>query len=53
MYTTCYVRTAEEGAQMAKANVDLIVPHVGLTSGGTTGSESAMALDEAARRQKI
>ena len=49
MYTTCYIRTAEEGVQMAKANVDLIVPHIGLTSGGTTGSEGAMALDEAAK----
>ena len=49
LYTTCYIRTAEEGVQMAKANVDLIVPHVGLTSGGTTGSEGAMTLDEAAK----
>jgi predicted TIM-barrel enzyme len=49
MYTTCYIRTAEEGVQMAKANVDLIVPHIGLTSGGTTGSEGAMALDEAVK----
>jgi len=49
MYTTCYIRTAEEGVQMAKANADLIVPHIGLTSGGTTGSEGAMALDEAVK----
>jgi predicted TIM-barrel enzyme len=49
MYTTCYIRTAEEGVQMAKANVDLIVPHIGLTSGGTTGSEGAMTLDEAVK----
>jgi predicted TIM-barrel enzyme len=33
MYTTCYIRTAAEGVQMARANVDLIVPHIGLTSG--------------------
>jgi len=49
LYTTCYVRTAEEGAQMAQAGVDLIVPHIGLTSGGTTGSAKAMSLDEAAK----
>ena len=49
LYTTCYIRTAEEGVQMAKANVDLIVPHIGLTSGGTTGSEGAMTLDEAVK----
>ena len=49
LYTTCYVRTPEEGAQMAHAGVDLIVPHVGLTSGGTTGSGATMSLDEAAK----
>jgi predicted TIM-barrel enzyme len=49
LYTTCYVRTTEEGAQMARAGVDLIVPHIGLTSGGTTGSAKAMSLDEAAK----
>jgi predicted TIM-barrel enzyme len=49
LYTTCYVRTAKEGAQMTQAGVDLIVPHIGLTSGGTTGSTKAMSLDEAAK----
>ena len=49
LYTTCYVRTAEEGAKMAQAGVDLIVPHIGLTSGGTTGSTKTMSLDEAAK----
>jgi predicted TIM-barrel enzyme len=48
LYTTCYVRTGEEGSQMAKAGVDLVVPHVGLTSGGTIGGGEAMSLDEAA-----
>ena len=32
---------------MARANVDLIVPHIGLTNGGTTGPGGAMTLDEA------
>ena len=49
LYTTCYIRTPEEGVQMAKADVDVIVPHIGLTSGGTTGSGGAMTLDEAVR----
>lgn len=49
LYTTCYIRTGEEGVQMAKAGVDLVVPHIGLTSGGTTGSGGAMSLDEAAK----
>lgn len=49
LYTSCYIRTPEEGVQMAQAGVDLIVPHVGLTSGGTIGAGKAMSLDEAAR----
>jgi predicted TIM-barrel enzyme len=47
LYTSSYIRTAEEGVQMAKAGVDVIVPHIGLTSGGTIGSKKAMSLDEA------
>ena len=47
LYTTCYIRTPEESIQMAHAGVDLIVPHVGLTSGGTIGAGGAMSLDEA------
>jgi predicted TIM-barrel enzyme len=49
LYSSCYIRTAEEGIQMAKAGVDMIVPHIGLTSGGTTGSKKAMSLDEAVK----
>ena len=49
LYTTCYVRTPEESRQMAKAGVDLIVPHVGLTTGGTIGAKDALTLEEAAR----
>jgi predicted TIM-barrel enzyme len=49
LFTTCYVRTPEESAQMAKARVDIVVPHVGLTSGGTIGSGDAMSLNEAVK----
>jgi predicted TIM-barrel enzyme len=48
LYTTCYVRTPEESRQMAAAGVDLIVPHVGLTTGGTIGAKYAISLEEAA-----
>jgi predicted TIM-barrel enzyme len=48
LYTTCYVRTAEESRQMADAGVDVVIPHVGLTSGGTIGAEQAMTLEQAA-----
>ena len=47
LYAICYIRTSEEAVQMVKTGVDVIVPHVGLTSGGTTGTERAMSLDEA------
>ncbi len=48
LYTTCYVRTPDESRQMAAAGVDLIVPHVGLTTGGTIGAKNALSLEEAA-----
>jgi predicted TIM-barrel enzyme len=49
LYTTCYVRTPEESRQMAEAGVDLIVPHVGLTTGGTIGAGHALPMDEAVK----
>jgi predicted TIM-barrel enzyme len=48
LYTTCYVRTPEESRQMASVGVDLIVPHVGLTSGGTIGAKDSLSLEQAA-----
>jgi predicted TIM-barrel enzyme len=48
LYTTCYVRTPDESRAMATAGVDVIVPHVGLTSGGTIGAGAAMTLEQAA-----
>jgi predicted TIM-barrel enzyme len=48
LYTTCYVRTPDESRQMATAGVDLVVPHVGLTTGGTIGAKNAVSLEEAA-----
>lgn len=49
LYTTCYVATPDEAKQMAAVGVDLVVPHVGLTSGGTIGASQAMSLDDAVR----
>ena len=46
LYTMAYVRTPEESRQMAQAGVDMIVPHVGLTAGGTIGAKHAKALEE-------
>jgi predicted TIM-barrel enzyme len=49
LFTTCYIRTPEESRQMAEAGVDLIVPHVGLTTGGTIGAGASLSLDEAVK----
>ena len=49
-----YVFNAEEAAAMAKADADIIVAHVGLTSSGTIGARTVMSLDDAvARIQEI
>ena len=49
LYTTCYVRTPEKSRKMAEAGVDLIVPHVGLTAGGTIGAGYTLSMDEAVK----
>jgi predicted TIM-barrel enzyme len=35
---------------MARAGADVLVPHMGLTTGGTIGSRSGISLDEAVAR---
>ncbi len=50
LLTTPYAFTPEEARQMAEAGADILVPHVGLTTKGMIGSQSAMGLDEAVER---
>ena len=47
MLTTPYAFTVEEAREMARAGCDLLVTHVGLTTGGTIGAGVAMTMDEA------
>lgn len=47
LLTTPYVFNEQEAQAMAKAGADVIVAHVGLTTGGTIGAASAMDLDQA------
>jgi predicted TIM-barrel enzyme len=48
---TCpYVHNQDEARAMAGAGADILVPHVGLTTKGMIGAQSALDLDEAARR---
>jgi predicted TIM-barrel enzyme len=48
---TCpYVFTEDEARAMAKAGADVLIPHMGLTTKGTIGAQSALTLEQAAKR---
>jgi predicted TIM-barrel enzyme len=49
LLTAPYVFNGDEAADMAKAGADVLVPHMGLTTGGAIGAESAKTLDESVR----
>jgi predicted TIM-barrel enzyme len=46
MLTTPYVFNADEAAAMTKAGADIIVAHMGLTTGGTIGAGTALKLED-------
>jgi predicted TIM-barrel enzyme len=45
-----YVFSEDEARAMAEAGADVLVPHMGLTTGGNIGAETALSLDEAVAR---
>ena len=47
LLTTPYCFTEEEAKAMVRAGADMIVAHVGLTTGGTIGATAAMTMDQA------
>lgn len=48
---TCpYVFTEDEARAMARAGADVLIPHMGLTTKGSIGAQSAMTLEVAAQR---
>jgi predicted TIM-barrel enzyme len=49
LLTTPYVFSADEAVEMARAGADLIVPHMGVTTGGTIGATTAKTLEESVR----
>lgn len=49
LLTTPYVFSADEAVEMAKAGADFIVPHMGVTVGGTIGATSSKSLEESVR----
>lgn len=46
MFTTPYVFSAEDAVAMAEAGADVLVCHLGLTTGGAIGAETGRSLDE-------
>jgi predicted TIM-barrel enzyme len=46
LLTAPYAFTPEDAAAMADAGADVLVPHMGLTTGGAIGAETAKTLDE-------
>ena len=46
MFTTPYVFNEDDATAMAKAGADIIVCHLGLTTGGSIGAGTALTLEE-------
>jgi predicted TIM-barrel enzyme len=46
LLTTPYVFSADDAVAMAKAGADILVPHLGLTTGGSIGAETALKLED-------
>ncbi|WP_035859344.1 phosphoenolpyruvate hydrolase family protein [Cryptosporangium arvum] len=50
LLTAPYVFDEEQAADMARAGADILVPHMGLTTSGTIGAQTALSLEDAAQR---
>jgi predicted TIM-barrel enzyme len=50
LLTSPYVFNEDEARQMAEAGADVLVPHMGLTTSGTIGAQTAITLDESVER---
>ncbi|MBL0931356.1 MAG: phosphoenolpyruvate hydrolase family protein, partial [Alphaproteobacteria bacterium] len=46
LLTTPYVFNPDEAVEMAKAGADIIVAHMGLTTGGAIGAETSLSLKD-------
>ena len=46
MLTTPYVFDADQAADMTRAGADIVVCHMGLTTGGSIGANTALSLKE-------
>lgn len=50
MLTCPYVFTPEDAVKMTKAGADVLVPHMGLTTKGSIGADTALTLEESAKK---
>lgn len=50
LLTSPYVFEPEQAKEMAAAGADILVPHMGLTTSGTIGAQTAMTLEESAKK---
>lgn len=50
LLTSPYVFDTEQAKDMAKAGADILVPHMGLTTSGTIGAQTAMTIEDAAKK---
>lgn len=50
LFTSPYVFSADDARAMARAGADVIVCHLGLTTGGSIGADTAVTLDDCVAR---
>jgi predicted TIM-barrel enzyme len=50
LFTCTYVANVDEAAAMAGAGADVVVPHMGLTTSGMIGAQTALSLEEAKQK---
>jgi predicted TIM-barrel enzyme len=50
LLTAPYVFSEDDARAMAQAGADVLVPHMGLTTGGAIGAQTGLTLDEAVQR---
>ena len=50
LLTTPYAFNPDEATAMAKAGADVLIPHMGLTTKGTIGADTALTLEESAKQ---
>lgn len=50
LLTSPYVFDVDQARDMAEAGADILVPHMGLTTSGTIGAQTAMTLQDAAAK---